>query len=134
MSSASRQPPRVLIVDDDARVRQAIQWALEGEGFVVETAADGQAALELAARRPPDLVLLDMTLPTLDGYGVAQALRRDHGPALPILAVTADGQAPEKARRVGAYAFVRKPFELDDLLAAVRAGLAEDAGQETRDG
>jgi len=134
VSNPGRRPPRVLIVDDDARVRQAIQWALEDEGFSVETAADGQAALEVAARRLPDLVLLDITLPRLDGYAVAQALRRDYGPALPILAVTADGQAPAKAKRVGAYAFVRKPFELDDLLAAIRAGLAGDEGQGPRDG
>ena len=124
MTAAGQPGPRVLIVDDDPGVRQAIQWALEDEGFSVEAAADGQAALELATSRRPDLVLLDITLPRLDGYGVARELRREHGPALPILAITADGQAPEKARRVGAYAFVRKPFELDELLAAVRAGLA----------
>jgi two-component system response regulator MprA len=124
VTAAGQPGPWVLVVDDDPHVRQAIQWALEDEGFAVEAAADGQAALELAASRRPDLVLLDITLPRLDGYAVARALRGEHGPALPILAITADGQAPEKARRVGAYAFVRKPFELDELLAAVRAGLA----------
>jgi CheY-like chemotaxis protein len=117
----------VLVVDDDPNVRQAIQWALQDEGLTVETAADGRQALERAAAHPPSLVVLDITLPVLDGYQVAQALRVSHGAYLPILAITADGQAQAKASRVGAYAYVRKPFDIDDLLAAVYHGLAGGA-------
>jgi DNA-binding response OmpR family regulator len=114
----------VLVVDDDPHVGASLHWALEDEGLAVETAADGREALERAAARPPALVLLDLTLPVLDGYDAARALRAAHGAALPILVITGDGQAPEKAARVGAYAYVRKPFDVGDLLATVRCGLA----------
>jgi two-component system, OmpR family, response regulator len=113
----------VLVVDDDPRVRQMISWALEEEGLGVETAEDGQQALLRAAEFRPTLVILDITLPILDGYGVAAGLRVAHGEALPILAITADGSAAEKARRVGAYAYLRKPFDVEDLLLAVQQGL-----------
>ena len=113
----------VLVVDDDANVREAIRWALEDEGFEVETAADGLQAIQRGVARRPDLVLLDLTLPLLDGYRVASDLRAAHGNGLPILAMTADGQAESKAVRAGAYAFVRKPFELGKLLEIIRQGL-----------
>jgi two-component system response regulator MprA len=113
----------VLVVDDDANVREAIRWALEDEGFEVETAADGLQAIQRGVARRPDLVLLDLTLPVLDGFRVASDLRAAHGTGLPILAMTADGQAEAKAVRAGAYAFVRKPFELVKLLEIIRQGL-----------
>jgi DNA-binding response OmpR family regulator len=115
--------PMVLVVDDDWRVREAIQWALEDEGFEVETAADGLQAVEHATARRPDVVLLDLRLPGLDGYRVAHDLRAAHGNRLPSLAMTADGRAESKAARAGAYAVVRKPFELGELLAFIRRGL-----------
>lgn len=113
----------VLVVDDDARVREVIQWALEDEGFEVETAADGLQAVARGTARRPDLVLLDLTLPGLNGYRVAHDLRAAHGSGLPILAMTADGRAEAKAARAGAYAFVRKPFELAELIGSIRRGL-----------
>jgi DNA-binding response OmpR family regulator len=117
--------PIVLVVDDDSRIRQAIQWALEDEGFDVDTAADGLQALDIGLARRPDIVLLDLTLPGLDGYRVAQGLRAAHGTGLPILAMTADGRAEFKAAQAGAYAFMRKPFELDELLESLRRGLRQ---------
>jgi DNA-binding response OmpR family regulator len=123
----SDQPPPgapcVLVVDDDARIREALRWALEDEGFVVDTAADGLQAFDHGRTRRPDIVLLDLTLPGLDGYHVAEGLRAAHGVGLPILAMTADGQAERKAARAGAYAFMRKPFELTELIASLRRGL-----------
>ena len=115
----------MLVVDDDPRVRQMIRWALEEEGLEVETAADGQQALDRAGTRPPAVVILDLTLPVLDGYGVAEQLRASYGQQLPILVITADGSAAEKARRVGAYAHVNKPFDLGELLFAVHQGLCQ---------
>jgi CheY-like chemotaxis protein len=112
--------PSILVVDDDPEVRRVIQGTLEDEGWTVETAADGQQALERARRRRPRLVLLDMGLPRLDGDGVAAGLRGAYGDAVPIVVVTADGQAVEKARRVGARAYLAKPFDLDDLCAVVQ--------------
>ena len=114
---------RVLVVDDDPDMRHAMQEVLTDEGLDVDLAADGREALECADRELPSLVILDLTLPVLDGFDVADFLRQRHG-LLPILAVTADGRAPQKARRVGAYAYLRKPFELETLVDLVKRGLA----------
>jgi CheY-like chemotaxis protein len=113
----------VLVVDDDPQVRQAIQWALEDEGLAVMAAPDGRTAIALAGREMPDLVVLDLNLPEMDGYEVARALRSAREQPIPILVVTGDGQAPAKASRVGAYRFLRKPFRIEDLLEAVHGGL-----------
>jgi DNA-binding response OmpR family regulator len=110
----------VLVVDDDAQLRQLMEWALADEGLEVVTAADGVEALERIAVRAPRLAVLDMTLPGVDGFGVAHALRARQ---IPILVVTADGNAAQKAARAGAYRFLRKPFAMTDLVAAVREGL-----------
>jgi DNA-binding response OmpR family regulator len=71
-------------------------------------------------------MVLDMTLPVVDGYEVARSIRATHGQRVPILVITADGQAAEKAHRVGAYAYVRKPFDVAELVDAVRRGLGDD--------
>jgi two-component system, OmpR family, response regulator MprA len=114
----------VLIVDDDPVMRQALREAFEDEGIAVETASDGREALRKVADRLPALVVLDVTLPVLDGFQVADQLRAGARP-VPILAITGDGQAPEKARRMGAFAYLRKPFELSDLLRLVQGALTD---------
>jgi DNA-binding response OmpR family regulator len=81
----------------------------------------------VAARHPPRLVVLDIMLPGANGPEVARRLRAEHGPTLPILAVTADGSAARKAREVGAYAYLSKPFELRDFLEVVRRGFQDYA-------
>jgi DNA-binding response OmpR family regulator len=106
--TAGGQGP-ILVVDDDPQVRQLIRWALEDEGMPVELAADGGEAIDCAARRRPALVILDLGLPTVPGNEVAKAMRGAHGDGLRILTITADGSAAEKARLVGAYAYLRKP-------------------------
>jgi two-component system response regulator MprA len=113
----------VLIVEDDPSVRQTIQWALEDEGLAVDVARDGVEALDKAGQQRPGLVVLDMALPRLNGDGFATGLRRLYGKGVPILVITADGRAEEKARRVGAFDFMQKPFDVDALIAAVRRGL-----------
>jgi CheY-like chemotaxis protein len=126
-------PPKcVLVVDDDAQVRQAIRWALEDDGLAVVTAADGHEGLRVALERPPDLVVLDLTLPEMNGYAVSRRLRVGQARPIPILLITADGQAPVKAQRVGAYAFLRKPFKIEDLLHAVHTGLTLARDLRTR--
>lgn len=117
-------PHRVLLVEDDAEIRQFCHWALEDEGYLVELATDGLQGLEYAGRPAPSLVVLDMTLPGVSGERVAQALRAAHGAALPILVITADGHASDKAARVGAFGYLTKPFDLEDFLSSVRNGLA----------
>src|SRR5215472_16433092 len=101
----------VLVVDDDADVRQVVRWALEDAGFDVLTAADGPTAFSQAEQQRPGVIVLDHGLPSTDGTYVAACLRRICGEHLPILIVTADGRAAEKARRAGAYAFIHKPFD-----------------------
>jgi DNA-binding response OmpR family regulator len=114
--------PSVLVVDDDPNMRYVITSILEDEGFTLSSAADGQVAIEMAERESPQLVVLDMSLPILGGREVAVRLRAIRGASLPILVITADGRAAEKAREIGAYAYLRKPFELTDLVATVRRG------------
>ena len=113
----------VLVVEDDAMLRQTISWALQEEGVDVEIAADGQEAVDWVARRRPRLVLLDMGLPLVAGDGVASAIRAQYGGSVPVVVLTADGRAAEKANRVGAVAYLHKPFELDDLITTVRTAL-----------
>ena len=113
----------VLIVEDDTDLRQTIQWTLEDEGLIVETAADGQEALNRAAQRKPTLVVLDMGLPIIDGNGVAAGLQASYGSSVSILTMTADGRAAEKAKRIGAIGYISKPFDLDALIAAVKKAL-----------
>lgn len=113
----------ILVVDDDHNLRQTIQWVLEEEGFSVSTAADGQEAVEQAMAQQHGLVILDMGLPLLDGSEVAAQVHARYGAAVPIILITADGHAEEKSRRVGAASFLRKPFDIDDLVDAVQQAL-----------
>ena len=109
----------VVVIEDEAAIADAVAARLRAEGFAVETAADGREALASAAQHPPALVVLDMSLPALGGSSVAAALRAAHGEALPILMITADAGAREKAAPTWPAAYLRKPFDLDALLTAV---------------
>ena len=90
---------------------------------MVETAADGQQALERVAVARPALIVLDMGLPILSGEGFALELRARYPEPPPIVVLTADGRAAEKAERVGATAYLHKPFDVDDLTRLVHDGL-----------
>ena len=114
--------PSILVVDDEPEIVQFIGGGLEDEGFDVMAAADGHRAIELATGSRPDLVVLDMRGPHLDGDAVADELRRLYG-QIPILVITADGMAEEKARRIQAFDFLAKPFDLDRLLGIVQRRL-----------
>ncbi len=114
----------MLVVDDDARVAQTIRWVLEDEGIAVATASDGRQALEVSREVQPRLVVLDHGLPDQDGTAVSAMLRaRPDAGTLPILLVTADGRAAEKARATGAFAYLHKPFDASELVRLVRHGL-----------
>jgi DNA-binding response OmpR family regulator len=112
-------------VDDDADILSFIRGALEDQGLTVMSVADGGKAVEAVRHFNPDLMILDVTLPVLSGDGVAARIRELRGNAFPVLVITADGRAAEKARQMRAYAYLRKPFELDDLVQEVRRGLAQ---------
>jgi DNA-binding response OmpR family regulator len=120
----------VLVVEDDAMLRETLMWVLQDHGFEVALAIDGQDAIRQATLARPGVVVLDMNLPGLDGYAVASELRARYGAGLRILVVTADGQTRQKAERVGAYAFLHKPFDMNALVQQVQLGLS-GTGPET---
>lgn len=109
----------ILVVDDDPSIRQTLIWALEDEGFSVESVADGRQALQYLEQHRPTLMLLDMGLPYVDGARVADGARAVYGASMPIVVLSADGRAMEKGLSLGAVAALRKPFELDELLEVV---------------
>jgi two-component system response regulator MprA len=112
----------VLIVDDDAGVRRMLARTLEAEGYGVSVAADGGSALVEIERAAPDLVLLDVTMPGLDGLGVTRRLR-GKGDALPVLLLTARDAVADRVAGLdsGADDYLVKPFATAELLARVRA-------------
>lgn len=113
---------RILIVDDDSNITAVLKRGLGYEGYTVETASDGEAGLELARERRPDLVILDIMMPGLDGLEVCRRLRQVDE-KLPILMLTArDGTSDEvSGLEMGADDYIVKPFVFDVLLARVRA-------------
>ncbi len=119
-SASGQKSSPILVVDDDYYLRKMVKWTLEEEGFKVLTAADGREAVEQALLQQPALILLDMGLPLLDGSLVATQVRARYGMLVPIMIMSADGHVEEKSRMVGAVAYVRKPFDIDDLIHAVQ--------------
>lgn len=109
---------RVLIVDDEADIRATVSAMLEIEGYTVAEAANGADALQAIEDHPPDVILLDMRMPVMDGWGFAAELRR-RGHTTPIVVMTAARDAAHWAAEIAAAAFVAKPFGFDDLIAAV---------------
>ena len=126
---------RILTADDDPQLLRLITRNLEFEGYEVAAASDGERALEQIERLAPDLVLLDVMMPRMDGFTVCQRVREFS--TVPIILITARGQDQDKVKGLdlGADDYLTKPFSVDELLARVRAVLrrtqfhAEDAGQ-----
>lgn len=112
---------RVLVVDDDASVLSALRRSLTAEGYEVDTADAGLAALSLARERNPDIVILDVMLPGMTGYEVCRRLRQISGS--PVLMLTARDTVPDKVAGLdsGADDYLVKPFAVDELLARLRA-------------
>ena len=121
MEGATR-PARVLVVEDDADIAQVLQRSLRMEGYEVKLAGDGVAALDEAHGFLPDLIVLDLGLPKLDGTEVARKLR-DDGNDVPILMLTARDalEARVEGLDIGADDYLVKPFERQELLARLRA-------------
>ena len=119
---------RILVVDDDATVSEIVARYLERDGYAVETVADGRVALQRALAEPPDLVVLDLMLPGMDGLDVCRRLRALA--PVPIVILTARGQEADRIAglELGADDYVSKPFSTKELVARVRAVLRRAKG------
>ncbi|HVG44813.1 MAG TPA: response regulator transcription factor [Longimicrobium sp.] len=119
---------RILVIEDNPDLAFGLRNNLEIEGYTVDVAEDGTTGLEMALRTSPDLVVLDLMLPGLDGFRVLQGLRQG-GSRVPVLILTARGDEADKVRglRLGADDYVTKPFGLLELLARVEALLRRTA-------
>ena len=114
---------RILLVEDDPSIREVTEIGLRRAGFEVDAAADGAVGLERFRSSAPDLVLLDVMLPRLDGLEVARAIRRDSTVPIVMLTARADTVDVVVGLESGADDYVRKPFEMPELVARVRAAL-----------
>ncbi len=121
----------ILVVDDDAPIRRMLDRTLSAEGYAVETAADGGEALAAVERSTPDLVVLDVGLPGVDGLAVSRRLRAK-GLAVPVLLLTARDSVPDRVAGLdaGADDYLVKPFATEELLARVRALLRRGKSPE----
>jgi len=114
----------ILIAEDDRRVRDSLERALQLEGYDVVTANDGARALEIHAESPADLLILDVSMPNIDGLTVCRRVRRS-GDDTPVLMLTARHEVPDRVAGLdsGADDYLVKPFALEELLARIRARL-----------
>jgi two-component system KDP operon response regulator KdpE len=123
-------PTRVLVVDDEPQIRRALAINLRARGYEVDLAEDGRTALELAARSHPDVVVLDLGLPELDGVEVIRGLRGWSRVPIVVLSVRDAERDKVAALDAGADDYVTKPFGMDELLARLRAALRRAAPAE----
>lgn len=115
--------PSILVVDDEDTIREVVRRYLEREGFAVKEAADGYEALDAVQEDPPDLIVLDLMLPGIDGLTITQHLRQDR--QIPIIMLTAKGEASDRIRGLdlGADDYITKPFSPQEVVSRVRAVL-----------
>lgn len=116
-ASASR--PRVLVIDDDDAVCEILREALTDEGYAVATVPHGAAALDMVRHHQPAVIILDLRMPIMDGWSFAEQYRRRADPAASLILLSATKDIEESARRIGAAAFISKPFELTDVVSKI---------------
>ncbi len=128
-------PPRLLVVEDDDHIRTALRWALEDEGYTVEEAVSGEEACFRVDTAPPDVMVLDLMLGRMDGFGVVRHVRRAHDLPIIVVSARADTSDIETALDAGADDYVTKPFGVDELMARLRAAVRRAAtSPETENG
>jgi DNA-binding response OmpR family regulator len=120
------KPKKILVVDDEVDLVETVRFPLEMEGYDVLVSYNGEDALNQARKENPDLIILDLMLPKLDGYKVCRLLKFDERyKHIPILMLTAKTQEKDKilGKETGADEYITKPFEMDDLMEKVKAYL-----------
>ena len=134
MTAAPPPEARLLVVEDEPSIRELLATSLKFAGFEVYTATDGGEAIEVAEREQPDLVVLDVMLPDMDGFAVTKKLR-DRGRLMPIVFVTARDSVDDKVAglTVGGDDYVTKPFSLEEVVARIRAVLRRTRGEVSED-
>jgi CheY-like chemotaxis protein len=111
---------RILVVDDDASLRDLLRLHLSAAGYEVQTAADGIAAGYLVLKAPPDLIITDVNMPHMDGFEFVAALKADKSlPPIPVIFLTSLEEGDQRGRELGAVGYVTKPVRADRLLALV---------------
>jgi DNA-binding response OmpR family regulator len=126
----NRPRPRVLVVDDEPDLVRILEFGLKAAGYAVETASDGQEGLKKARESKPDVILLDLMLPKLDGYKVCRLLKFDERyKHIPIVILSARTQEGDQtlAHEMGANRFLTKPYEFSEILDHIQALLKESA-------
>ncbi|MGI8549659.1 MAG: response regulator transcription factor [Dehalococcoidia bacterium] len=110
----------ILIVDDDPAIVGFLELALIDEGYEVRSATNGLDALQVVAEMVPDLILLDMNMPIMNGWEFCAQLRKDQSGTIPIVVMTAARDASTRSREVGAQGYLGKPFNLDVMFQAIK--------------
>jgi DNA-binding response OmpR family regulator len=116
---------KILIVEDDRHIVALVRYILEREGYQVEVARDGVEGLEIARQFMPDLVVLDLNMPRMDGVEMCRRLKMEQSPLVIFLTVHTERTAMARGYRAGADDYMVKPFELEDLLTHVKTLLAK---------
>ena len=129
MNRSTTSEAKLLVVEDEPNIRELLSTSLRFAGFEVHTAGDGATALKLAESERPDLLVLDVMLPDMDGFAVTRRLR-DQGRQMPVLFLTARDGTDDKVTglTVGGDDYVTKPFSLEEVVARIRAVLRRTAG------
>ncbi len=124
--TAEAKAKRILIVDDDAEIIEAMRFALEAKGYQILVARDGNQGLAMAERENPDLIILDMMMPKRSGFLVLEKLRRSHPIPVRVIMITANEGSRHKvyAEMLGVDDYIRKPFAMDRLVESVQRLLA----------
>ena len=129
---AETRQPRVLVVDDEEHITELVAMGLTYNGFDVERAASGRSALDMVQSRRPDLIVLDVMLPDLDGFEVARRIRQAEGAGthVPVIFLTARDTTQDKVEglRLGSDDYVTKPFSIEELIERVKAVMRRASG------
>lgn len=122
---------KIVIIDDEAPIRRMLRIALKSEGYAIVEAEDGQSGLAAVARHQPDLVVLDLGLPDMDGHELLEELRTWSKVPVIVLSVRSGDREKVRALDAGAQDYVSKPFSVEEFLARVRANLRDHIKQST---